>query len=188
MKKIKTLLMIISLATSLGVVSAQAQDEEKPWSISFDNAFTSKYIWRGQNLSNTASMQPGIGFSYGGFSISSWSNVAHTAFGDSGIAGNHWTEHDLTLDYGFALNDKVSVNVGYINYAFPNFREGRYTNEVYGAISVDTIFAAELRRVWRYAQWRRHVLQLRRWPFGRCGQRRGFEPVGLARYQPRSMD
>ena len=65
--------------------------------------------------------------------------TSHTAFGDSGIAGNHWTEHDLTLDYGFALNDKVSVNVGYINYAFPNFREGRYSNEIYGAISVDTI-------------------------------------------------
>ncbi len=139
MKKFKTLLVIISLAASLGVVSAQAQDEEKAWSVSFDNAFTSKYIWRGQNLSNTASMQPGFGFSYGGFSVSTWSNVAHTAFGDSDIAGNHWTEHDLTLDYGFALTDKVSLNVGYINYAFPNFREGRYTNEVYGAISVDTI-------------------------------------------------
>ena len=139
MKQFKTLLVIISLAASLGVVGAQAQDEEKKWGVSFDNAFTSKYIWRGQNLSNTASMQPGIGFSYGGFSVSSWSNVTHTAFGDSGVAGNHWTEHDTTIDYGFALNDKVSVNVGYINYAFPNFTDGRYSNEIYGAIAVDTI-------------------------------------------------
>ena len=28
---------------------------------------------------------------------------------------------------------------GFINYAFPNLGEGRYTNEVYGTVSIDTI-------------------------------------------------
>ena len=131
-------------AASLGAGSALAQDApaaepEKPWSLSFDNAFVSKYIWRGQNLSNTASMQPGMSFGYKGVTVSSWSNFAHTAFGDSGVAGNHWTEHDLTVDYGFGLGDKVAVNVGWINYAFPNFSDGRYTNEIYGSVGVDTI-------------------------------------------------
>ena len=144
MNKVKTLLVILSLAVSMGAVSAQAdaheepaeeEAEEKKWGLSFDNAFTSKYIWRGQNLAS-GSMQPGIGLSYGNFSISSWSNVAHEGFGDD-VAYKNWTEHDLTLDYGFALNDKVSANIGFINYAFPNFSEGRYSNEIYGAISVD---------------------------------------------------
>ena len=126
MKNFRALLVGIVVAGSVGAGSLSAQDEEKSWAVSFDNAFVSKYIWRGQNLSNTASMQPGMGFSYGNFSISSWSNFAHTSFGDSGVAGNHWTEHDTTLDYGFSLGEKVAVNVGYINYAFPNFSEGRY--------------------------------------------------------------
>jgi uncharacterized protein (TIGR02001 family) len=122
--------------------SLQAQDPpaaEKDWSISVDNTFVSKYIWRGQNLSNTASWQPGVTFGYKGLSVSSWSNVAHTAFGDSDVLGNHWTEHDFTVDYGFSLGEKVSLNVGYINYAFPNFTEGRYTNEIYGSVGFDTI-------------------------------------------------
>ena len=134
MKIVSGLILMMALCTG----GLQAQDE-KEWSVSFDNAFVSKYIWRGQNLSNTASMQPGMSFGYKGVSVSSWSNFAHTAFGDSGVAGNHWTEHDLTVDYGFALGDKVSVNAGWINYAFPNVNEGRYTNEVYGGVSIDTI-------------------------------------------------
>ena len=138
MKKFRALLIGIAVAASFGAGGAQAQDE-KDWSLSFDNMFVSKYIWRGQNLSNTASMQPGLGFSYKNFSISSWSNFAHTPIGDSGVAGNHWTEHDLTVDYGFALSDKIALNVGYINYAFPNFTEGRYSSEIYGSVGIDTI-------------------------------------------------
>ena len=138
MKASTKIAIFLVLMTALSAGGLQAQDE-KDWNVSFDNAFTSKYIWRGQNLSNTASMQPGMTFGYKGLSVSSWSNFAHTAFGDSGVAGNHWTEHDLTVDYAFALNDKVSVSGGFINYAFPNLGEGRYTNEVYGTVSIDTI-------------------------------------------------
>ena len=114
-------------------------DDEKPWSLSFDSTFVNKYIWRGQNLNNNASFQPGMSFSYKNLTISSWSQFSHTGFGDSGVAGNHWTEHDLTVDYGFALSEKLSLNVGWINYAFPNVMEDRYTNEFYGGISADTI-------------------------------------------------
>ena len=114
-------------------------DDEKPWSLSFDSTFVNKYIWRGQNLNNNASFQPGMSFSYKNLTVSSWSQFSHTGFGDSGVAGNHWTEHDLTVDYGFALSEKLSLNVGWINYAFPNLGEDRYTNEFYGGISADTI-------------------------------------------------
>ena len=114
-------------------------EDEKPWSLSFDSTFVNKYIWRGQNLNNNASFQPGMSFSYKNLTVSSWSQFSHTGFGDSGVAGNHWTEHDLTVDYGFALSEKLSLNVGWINYAFPNLGEDRYTNEFYGGISADTI-------------------------------------------------
>ena len=137
MKVAARVVFSLVLMAALGTGSLQAQD--KDWSVSIDNAFTSKYIWRGQNLSNTASMQPGVTFAYKSLSFGSWSNVAHTAFGDSDVLGNHWTEHDFFVDYGFSLGEKVALNVGYINYAFPNFTEGRYTNEVYGSLGFDTI-------------------------------------------------
>ena len=133
----KVAFALVVLVT-LGAGGLQAQNQ-KDWSISIDNNFTSKYIWRGQNLANTASMQPGFTYSYKGLSLSSWSNFAHTAIGDSGVLGNHWTEHDFTADYGFNPSEKVSVNFGYINYAFPHLTEGRYTNEIYGSVGFDTI-------------------------------------------------
>lgn len=146
MKKSKLMNVVFALVltAAFGASSLQAQDPapaEKDWSITVTNAGVSKYIWRGQNLSNTASMQPAVTFGYKGLSLSSWSNFAHTAFGDSDVLGNHWTEHDFTADYGFGLGEKVAVNVGYINYAFPNFTDGRYTNEIYGKVGFDTILA-----------------------------------------------
>lgn len=138
MKSLVRIIVALAILVAFSGSALQAQDE-KPWSLSFDNAFVSKYIWRGQNLSNTASMQPGLAFSYGGVTVSSWSNFAHTGFGDSGVAGNHWTEHDLTVDYGLQFGDKVAANFGWINYAFPNFNDGRYSNEIYGSVGIDTI-------------------------------------------------
>ena len=138
MTSIRSIVIVCAAVALLGVGNLAAEDES-PVSVSFDTTFVNKYIWRGQNLNNNASIQPGIAIGYKGLTISSWSQFSHTGFGDSDVAGNHWTEHDFTMDYGFALNDKVSVNVGWINYAFPNFNDGRYSNEIYGAISVDTI-------------------------------------------------
>ena len=148
MGKILSFVLIVLLATPAAWAGESEQgeptqsepaQEERPWSLSFDSTFVNKYIWRGQNLNNNASFQPGLSFSYKNLTISSWSQFSHTGFGDSGVAGNHWTEHDLTVDYGFAFSEKISLNVGWINYAFPNVTEDRYTNEFYGGISADTI-------------------------------------------------
>ena len=146
MGKTLSFVVIVLLATPAASAGEPAQgepteskpaQEERPWSLSFDSTFVNKYIWRGQNLNNNASFQPGVAFSYKNLTISSWSQFSH--FNDSGEAGNHWTEHDFTVDYGFALSEKLSLNVGWINYAFPNFEEDRYTNEFYGGISADTL-------------------------------------------------
>ena len=139
MRSLGALLISFVLAV-VGAGNVQAQDE-KPWSLSVDNVFVSKYIWRGFKSAGTPSYQPNIAFGYKNLTVSSWSNFAHTAFGDSGFAGNHFTEHNLVVDYGFALNEKVAVNVGWINYAFPNLNDGRYTNEIYGSVGIDTILA-----------------------------------------------
>ena len=138
MKRIASLVAGAVLAMSLSAVNLPAQDE-KPWTATFSSTFVNKYIWRGQNLNNNASFQPGFSFGYKKLTVSSWSQFSDTGFGDSGIAGNHWTEHDFTVDYAIPITDKISASVGWINYAFPNFTEGRYTNEIYGTLSFDTI-------------------------------------------------
>ncbi len=138
MTSIRSVVIVFVAVALLGVGNLAAEDES-PVSVSFDTLFVNNDIWRGQSPNNYAVVQPGISIGYKGLTISSSSLFSHTGFGDSGVAGNHWIEHDFTMDYGFALNDKVSVNVGWINYAFPNFNDGRYSNEIYGAISVDTI-------------------------------------------------
>jgi len=140
MKRIRKFVAGAVLALALGAVNLPAQDE-KDWSMSFSNTFVNKYIWRGQNLANTASMQPGMAFTYKSLTVSSWSQFAHTGFGDSGVAGNHWTEHDFTVDYAVPITDKISANVGWINYAFPNLTTGRYTNEIYGKVTFDTLLS-----------------------------------------------
>jgi hypothetical protein len=144
MKLIPWVMALVAITVTVSAADLLGQDAtpaqaDKPWSLSFDATFVNKYIWRGQNLNNNASLQPGLAFTYKNLTVSSWSQFSHTGFGDSGVAGNHWTEHDFTVDYGFALSEKISVNVGWINYAFPNLTEGRYTNEIYGGISADTI-------------------------------------------------
>ena len=138
MKKVKTFLVILSLAVSIGAVGAQAdghEEEERAWNVTFDSAGVSKYIWRGQELAG-GSWQPGITLSNWGFLISSWSNVAPNT------AVSSWTEHDLTVDYGFAVTDKISANIGYINYAFPNLGPlDRYSNEISAGLAYDTFLS-----------------------------------------------
>jgi hypothetical protein len=138
MKRIPKFVAGAVLAMAVGAVDLPAQDE-KAWTMTFSNTFVNKYIWRGQNLANTASMQPGMAVTYKGLTVSSWSQFAHTALGDSGVAGGHWTEHDFTVDYAIPVSEKITANVGWINYAFPHVTAGRYTNEIYGKVSVNTL-------------------------------------------------
>ena len=61
-----------------------------------------------------------------------------------------WTELDYTLDYTICLEaidpklDIVSVSAGYIYYEFPNLSSDDDTQEIYAAISVDTLLAPSL--------------------------------------------
>ena len=98
MTSIRSIVIVFATVALLGVGNLAAEDES-PVSVSFDTTFVNKYIWRGQNLNNNASLQPGISIGYKGLTISSWSQFSHTGFGDSDVAGNHWTEHDFTMDY-----------------------------------------------------------------------------------------
>lgn len=81
----------------LGTLPLAAQEGKLEGSVSSD--LVSQYLWRGQDL-GSVSVQPSLGVSYKGFSLSAWGNI--------GISDPDDTEElDLTLGYengGFSIS------------------------------------------------------------------------------------
>ena len=65
-RKIGTMLML------LGTLPLAAQEGKLEGSVSSD--LVSQYLWRGQDL-GSVSVQPSLGVSYKGFSLSAWGNI-----------------------------------------------------------------------------------------------------------------
>lgn len=98
MKKIR---FIMTMAV-LSVVAAKAQTAVET-TIQAD--VVSQYIWRGQDLGST-SLQPTLGISYKGFSLSAWGNIGLSEPNDT-------KEFDLTAAYSAG-----NFNVGITDYWF----------------------------------------------------------------------
>jgi hypothetical protein len=92
----------------------------------------SNYVWRGIKSTPNMAVQPSVGVTYGSFSANLWANYD--------VKNDEHTETDLTLDYGFSLG-KVSLNAGYIYYAFDGLDD---TQELYLAAGYDTILKPKL--------------------------------------------
>ena len=82
-------------------------------------AYVSNYVWRGQKLSPESVIQPTVAISYAGLTANLWTN--------NDLKLGETTETDVTVSYVFPVN-MVSVDVGYINYAFDGFKD---TQEFY---------------------------------------------------------
>ena len=135
------------------VSPALAQDS--PYSASGDVATVSKYIWRGQRLTNDWSVQPSATFGAAGLSFNIWGNMDLTAVneGDSlfltenpaAPAGNHnglqgkFSEVDYTFSFAQSF-DGASVDIGAIVYTFPE-RSATLgaTTEIYGGLTFDNV-------------------------------------------------
>ena len=107
MRKVKGLFLAGLLL--LGATAAEAQDTVET-TISAD--VVSQYIWRGQDLGNV-SLQPTLGVSYKGLSLSAWGSVGLTEASDT-------REFDLTISYTVG-----GFNAGITDYWF-NSPEERY--------------------------------------------------------------
>lgn len=110
----------------LGVcIFAAAQDKVEA-NISAD--VVSQYVWRGQDLGDV-SLQPALGVSYKGLSLSAWGNV--------GLSDNTDTkEFDLTLSYKTG-----GLNIGVTDYWFDT-PDGRYFS--YAAHNTSHVFEANI--------------------------------------------
>ena len=124
MKKI--VLMAMMMATGW---SAMAQDTVET-TVAAD--FVNQYIWRGQDLGNTA-VQPTLGVAYKGLSLTAWGSVGVTEASDT-------KEFDLTLAYTAG-----GFNIGITDYWFNKNGldpDGRYFK--YDAHGTNHVFEANI--------------------------------------------
>lgn len=121
-------LALVATAFVAGAATAVAQDKVEA-TIGAD--VVSHYIWRGQDLGHP-SIQPSVGLSYKGLSLSGW--------GSYGITDSNDTEEfDLTLAYTVG-----GFNIGITDYWFNggNYDGGRYF--MYEAHKTNHIFEANI--------------------------------------------
>ncbi len=80
----------------------------------------SKYVWRGQLLTDDPVLQPAATLSYGGWSFGVWANMD---LGDVNDDEFQFTEVDLTLEYVHTIIDAdpaVNLFAGVTGYLFPS--------------------------------------------------------------------
>lgn len=117
---------------AVGILAGSVYAEEPKVSGFASVDVMSNYVWRGIKSTPNMAIQPSVGISYGSFSTNLWANYD--------AKNSEHTETDLTLDYGFSF-DKVSLNIGYIYYAFEGLND---TQEFYVAAGYDTILKPKL--------------------------------------------
>lgn len=125
MKKIVSIAMLL-----VASATAFAQDEnEIETTVGTD--VVSQYIWRGQELGN-ASLQPTLGVSYKGLSLSAWGSVGLTNANDT-------KEFDFTLGYTAG-----GFNIGVTDYWFNVGPEPKSRYFIYDAQSTNHVFEANI--------------------------------------------
>ena len=124
--------MLVS-AVTLALAPVAAKAEGTVGKGSFSAALASRYVWRGQTLSEGLVIQPSVGFALGGFSANLWSNVDldNDEEDDDGIVLN---ETDLTLSYSLPIGP-VNATAGFIHYDF----DGADTQELYLTCALATL-------------------------------------------------
>ena len=102
--KFNAALLALAILTS-GVAFAQ--------SFSLGTDIVSRYVWRGSDFGESASFQPTLSFSAGGFEIGSWASYSISADGASA------NEHDLWIGYTVDVGTRGSFSFGVTDYYFP---------------------------------------------------------------------
>lgn len=125
-------LVLLIGAAFTGTASAQ-------YSFTGDAAFASKYLWRGQRLTDEPVLQPAMTLGIGGFSFNAWGNMDLTDINPGLVTGDmqgRFSEIDYTFSYDYSFTD-VSVGGGVIFYTFPD----RFftTTEIYGGVTFDSV-------------------------------------------------
>ena len=123
---------IVYLCVFMCCTQATLAEKEIEFEITAD--YFSKYVWRGQNLSDDPAFQLGLSASYKGFTAAIWGSLDTTGINKN---AGEFTESDLSIDYSGDLPGLkgVGFSVGFINYHFPSLVAD--TTEFYWGLNFD---------------------------------------------------
>lgn len=125
----KRLLTVLTLLVTAGfTLPAAAQD----FSLGAD--VVSRYVWRGTDFGESASIQPSLSFATGGLEIGTWASYAMDP------SSAEFNEHDLWVGYtagplSFGVTDYYFPNAGVGFFNFDGEGEGAHLIEPYVAFS-----------------------------------------------------
>jgi uncharacterized protein (TIGR02001 family) len=106
--------------------------------VEYDLMLASAYVWRGATFTDGAVLQPAVTIGHeSGFSVSVWGNLD---LSDVNELSGEFNELDLTLAYGIPTGSALGLEVGVIEYLFPNV-DAPATREIYGSVSFDVAFS-----------------------------------------------
>lgn len=98
--------------------------------------FATKYVWRGQLLTDAPVIQPSATLSGYGFSANVWGNVDITDENEKNDENLNLLETDYTLSYGFTPVEGLDLEGGLIWYTFPSLDS---TGEVYASVTLSAV-------------------------------------------------
>ena len=121
--------------TDIDQASEVAADEATKIGFEITTDFYSKYIWRGQNLSDDYVFQPCTSLSYGSITAGIWGNWDMTSINDN---DKQISELDYSIDYSDSVPGIEGLNylVGAIYYNCIG-TDAPSTTEVYGGLGLD---------------------------------------------------
>jgi len=130
---------VLGISIAASTLLAEEQTSTKlAWTTTAD--FYTKYVWRGQNISDNPVFQPSVAATYGPLSGSVWSNMNLSSIHDN---RNEFSEMDYAIDYTDVMPgiEVMKYSVGSIYYDFPTQRlsDGKHvppTTEIYGGLSM----------------------------------------------------
>lgn len=121
--------------TDIDQASEVAAEDSTGIGFEITTDFYSKYIWRGQNLSDDYVFQPCTSLSYNSFTVGIWGNWDITSINDN---DKQVSELDYSIDYSNSVPgiEGLNYSVGAIYYDFPG-TDVASTTEVYGGLGLD---------------------------------------------------
>ncbi|MEN6428505.1 MAG: TorF family putative porin [Phycisphaerales bacterium] len=121
---------LVILALSYGRCG-MAQETDTVFGLTVTTDFFSKYVWRGQNITNDWVFQPGVCATWGDVTLGYWGSLDLT---DENGEPGEFIEHDWYAGCSTQINELIGFSVGAIYYYFPSLGD---TAELYWGLSLD---------------------------------------------------
>ncbi len=126
----------IVAAVAATALVARAEDEMDV-SVEVGSDILSKYVWRGQLLTDDPVIQPSVTVGAGGLSLNVWGSIDTTDINEDDQTQSYYLQEvDYTLSYGLSLAEGVAAEVGVIWYTFAGAGS---TGEIYGSVALSDV-------------------------------------------------